>query len=348
MSNTSIRVPRPRVLSLKPENIPLPLRRSNTCMNWRSMFKQSRDAATPGKWTKVPTQPNGAYASSTNPATWSSFKECVAAYQAGLADGVGFVTSASDPYVLIDLDHCFDPTTGVIEPWAVPILKAALREGAYVELSPSGTGFHIIAKGPQGFKGLKNNGGEMYCSGRFFTLTGVLPFGETPRSLGRLDKTVALVSAHIGVAVSTKQTTTKGTKPTSRPITNAVAGKRPYTASMSDADILKMAFKKKNGDKLKRLMSGDLSDYGGDASRADLALASMLSFWFWLDADAIERVMIGSKLFRDKWETKRGKVTYLRYTIAAALKDKTDYFGKPRPVGFRTFGYTSDTVSAAA
>jgi putative DNA primase/helicase len=53
-------------------------------------------------------------------------------------------------------------------------VRAAQRERGYVELSPSATGFHLIARGPQGFAGRKANDAELYCQGRFFTITGWL------------------------------------------------------------------------------------------------------------------------------------------------------------------------------
>jgi primase-polymerase (primpol)-like protein len=58
--------------------------------------------------------------------------------------GVGFVFSSDDPYVGIDLDGCRNPQTGYIEPWALEIVR---RLNSYTEISRSGTGLHIIAKG---------------------------------------------------------------------------------------------------------------------------------------------------------------------------------------------------------
>lgn len=313
-------IPPPRVLKLKPENIPLAIRRSGQCVTWRMVLKRPKDPTKPSKWSKVPMQPDGSYASTMHPDSWWSFAECLKAYQAGLADGVGYVASIHDRTVLGDLDHCFDPTIGTIDPWAAPIIDAARREHAYIELSPSGTGFHIFGKGPQGFEGRKANGAEMYCDGRFFTLTGWVPFGLS-KTLGKLDATLKLISARIGA--SGKQ----GPRP--KNAAPVIIARRPYPDHFTDKQILKIAFKSKSGDKLKRLLNGDISDYGGDASRADMACASILGFWFWLDADAIARVMDSSSLAREKWDSMRGKIPYLEYTIRAALADKNEYYGKP-------------------
>jgi len=45
----------------------------------------------------------GGKASSTNPATWCSFDEAVAAHKAGECDGIGFVFTNS-PFVGVDVD----------------------------------------------------------------------------------------------------------------------------------------------------------------------------------------------------------------------------------------------------
>ena len=225
-----------------------------------------------------------------------------------------------DKLVLIDLDKACSPASGAIEPWAQPILEAAIKERAFVELTPSGTGFHIIGEGPQGFAGRKAHNVELYCSQRFFTMTGKLLSGPGQHVLGTLDHTIKVVAARLGIP-----------KPTDRPVPQhgaAAVGVRPYLDTWTDQDILEVAFTKHNGDKLRRLLGGDTRDYAGQ-SEADMACATMLGFWFWLDGDAVERVMRASALCRDKWDTRRSKLTYLRFTINRALDGREDYYGKP-------------------
>jgi putative DNA primase/helicase len=309
------------IVAIMPDKIPRVLRRLKQWVNWKYELQPQKNG--PWKWSKVPHQPNGECASHGDADTWSAFEDVVAACKTGKFDGIGFVASSRDPFVMIDLDKVRDPKTNDIKPWAAEIINAALKDKAYVESSPSGTGFHIIGEGPQGFLGRKANDVEMYSSERFFTITHGLRFDPKQRKLGKLDLTIKLVSTRIGIPKPVHTTT----KP---PATGPIVGVRPYIDSWTDADILKLAFKKKNGDKLKRLLSGDISDYGNDASAADMGAATILGFWFWLDADAVARVMEDSELYRPKWDSKRGKITYLQYTINAALRDKTDYFGKPR------------------
>ncbi len=302
----------PRCLPSTPENVPAELRKLKQWVCWR--YEWAGD-----KWTKVPKQADGWRAASTTDArTWATFKDALAGYNARRADGVGFVTCKRDPYVLIDLDHVLDPATGVVQPWAAEVVNAALGERAYVEFSPSVTGFHVIGRGKQGFTGAKANGAELYCWGRFFTITGALAGTGAGRAIGTLRETVALTRAHMGTqapATGKVQPVTHG------PV---VAAKCPYPKGTTDVQILTLAFRAKNGAHLKSLLDGDTSDYASD-SEADAAAASALAFWFWLDPVPIERVMRNSQLRREKWDRNK---SYLARTIQFVLNGKSDYFGK--------------------
>jgi len=85
--------------------------------------------------TKEPYAVSGRRASSTNPATWSTYSEARAS-EVGV--GVGFVLNG-DGIGVIDLDHCIDD--GAVAPWAQAIIDA--NAGTFMETSISGTGVHI-------------------------------------------------------------------------------------------------------------------------------------------------------------------------------------------------------------
>ena len=126
-----------------------------------------------GKTTKVPYIAGGVgRASSTDSRTWRAFEEAVQALKTGRYDGVGFVFSSGDPYVGIDLDDCRNPESGEISPWAEKILSS-VQEG-YVEVSPSGTGIHVIVEGKVRGGRTRRDKVEMYGQDRFFTVTGRL------------------------------------------------------------------------------------------------------------------------------------------------------------------------------
>jgi hypothetical protein len=130
---------------------------------------------------KVPYTVHLYKASVTNPQTWASFEQCVHALPAALeqweADapsvyrggGLGFVLAATDPCTGIDLDHCRNPETGEIAPWARQIVNVLQ---SYTEVSPSGTGLHIFVRGRLSDKGQKSGGIELYDQRRFLTVTG--------------------------------------------------------------------------------------------------------------------------------------------------------------------------------
>src|SRR5580658_7312929 len=95
------------------------------------------------KITKVPFHPTRCTPAKANdPTTWSTFDSCAAAVSAGRFDGVGFMFAGTD-YVGVDLDHVQDTESGMVT-WANEIIQ---RLNSYSEISQSGEGVHIIAKG---------------------------------------------------------------------------------------------------------------------------------------------------------------------------------------------------------
>lgn len=133
----------------------------------------------PGK-TKVPYQipdrkGNSYKADSTQPRTWTVFDSSIHYFEEadGFWDGIGFVFSKDDPYFGMDLDKCLTPE-GTVKPWAQPILERFAD--SYAEISPSGNGIKIWARGkmPGGGTAFPYGDGrlEVYDCDRFFTVTG--------------------------------------------------------------------------------------------------------------------------------------------------------------------------------
>jgi putative DNA primase/helicase len=158
------------------ENIPGQLTERPQWVCWRLEMRGDKP-------TKVPYTPGTERrASSTDLMTWRTFEDALAAYEAGEPpyDGIGFMFCSADPFVGIDLDDCRNPETGEIAAWAQKIISR-VQEG-YIEISPSGTGVHIIVEGSVrdgGRSRRKVRVGdevvgeiEMYSRERFFTITG--------------------------------------------------------------------------------------------------------------------------------------------------------------------------------
>src|SRR5215218_7236806 len=151
----------PEPLLVLAECIPDELKARPQWVNWKYAWDGK-------KWTKHPYNPRtGRKASSTDLLTWSPFKDVLEAYEAGGYHGVGIVLCSGDPYTGVDLDGCRNPETDELEDWAEKIVAAF---GGYAEVSPSGTGVHIIVRGKAPNK--KRGGIEAYSSERFFTVTG--------------------------------------------------------------------------------------------------------------------------------------------------------------------------------
>jgi primase-polymerase (primpol)-like protein len=146
------------------ENIPEQLTERPQWVCWR--LEERED-----EWTKVPYSAiSFERASSTDLLTWATFDEALTAYTVGGFDGIGFMFCSADPFCGIDLDDCRDPETGAVEEWARKLINS-VQEG-YVEVSPSGTGVHIILEGVVRGGAVKKRPIEMYSQTRFFTMTG--------------------------------------------------------------------------------------------------------------------------------------------------------------------------------
>ena len=151
---------------------PMTKRRGASTCSTRCRVAKSRvafpDAMTSvDRWirhrAKVPLTVRNYGASSTNPATWSTFDR---AKDSGVGDGLGFVLNG-DGIACIDLDHCI--TDGVLAPWAQSIVDQC--RGTYIEVSLSGTGLHIFGYANVG-TGRNLGGVEVYDRGRYIAVTG--------------------------------------------------------------------------------------------------------------------------------------------------------------------------------
>jgi len=270
------------------------------------------------KWSKEPVNARtGKLACSNKPATWSTFEVAVAAWKRshGRYAGVGIVLTKGDKYCGIDLDGCIDEN-GTIAPAAQAIIDLL---ASYTELSPSGRGVRIFVLASKlaearcrskAIAGVKEV--EVYECGRYLTMTGAHLAG-TPM-------TVEERQAELGQLLPMLW------PPTTRITAETLPTPKPQPIALSDDAIIEKAKSAANGAKFKRLLDGDTSDYGGDDSRADLALCGLLAFWFQGDASKIDVQFRLSGLMRPKWDELRGAQTYGQRTIATALEGRTEYY----------------------
>lgn len=132
---------------------------------------------------KRPITVRGSAASSTNPRTWATYGEVLAAKR---GDGIGFVLG--DGIGCVDLDHAL--VDGVPLPWAQEILDRC--PATFIEVSMSGEGLHIFGLLPpaagRGQRG--GDGVEFYSTGRYIAVTG-RRWGSSPARLADLSGLVA-------------------------------------------------------------------------------------------------------------------------------------------------------------
>src|SRR5262249_19789097 len=97
------------------------------------------------------------------------------------------------------------------------------------------------------------------------------------------------------------------------------------TDDADDAALIEKAKAAKNGEKFKKLWSGDWSGYPSQ-SEAELALAGLLAFWCAGDAARIDKLFRASGLMPPKWDERRGSTTYGGGTVATAVGGKTEFY----------------------
>ncbi|HUV51328.1 MAG TPA: phage/plasmid primase, P4 family [Anaerolineae bacterium] len=262
---------------------------------------------TEGKQTKVPyNAKTGSRAKSNDPETWTDIETAYGSYEKDIYDGIGFVLSKENPLVGIDLDHCVDPETGKIDPWAQKIVDGL---PTYWELSPSGTGLRAFVKGKLPPEGRKKGNIELYEAGRYLTVTGHKLNGNQIKSLPE-----ELNKLH---AETFKKVETKN---------------QPMRQSFNNQELLTKAFESKHGHKIRLLFNGDTSDYSSP-SEADQALCNYLAFWFDNNYAAIDQVFRSSGLMREKWNEKHhadGR-TYGQATIGKAISATNETYQSRAP-----------------
>ena len=296
--------------------LPEQLRERDQWVCWR---EESRD----GKPTKIPVTPgSGEFASSTDPTTWASVGTALEYADSREADGVGFVFTDDDPIVGVDLDDCRDPETGDVDDVAQDIIE---RLDSYTEISPSGTGFHVLIEGklPDG----RNRRGsiELYDTARFFTVTSD-HLEETPgRVARRQDALEAIHREYVQDTDTGAKSESENHGTTNEQIsTNTVV---EIDVDLEDEELLEKARNASNGSKFERLWNGNTVGYESQ-SEADMALCCLLAFWTGGDHTRVDRLFRQSGLLREKWDDVHygDGSTYGEKTIDRAIANTSEFY----------------------
>lgn len=269
-----------------------------------------------GEVKKYPCNPYGAISSHKDPANWMKLEDAVQRVKE-LGEGyyLGFSITAQSGKALIDIDHAYDGSS-----WSTLAQRIFSEfKGAYVEVSQSGTGLHIIGHVDELLEHRNKNKEfniELYTHDRFVLLTGTNAIGDWGYNITQPLKNLVEFAF---------QPKSEEKEDDLLPIESDI--------EIADEEIIRRA---RNAPNARKAFGGgaDFSDlYDGneevlirsyptksegklyDRSGADQALANYLAFQG-ANEDQIIRIMYTSALAREKWDQHK---TYLRVTATNAI-----------------------------
>ncbi len=185
----------------------------------------------------------------TDPLNLCSFEQAIVSSQ--YYDGIGFSLMPDDPFCFVDFDSTQDQAE-------IEFQKQVLTAfDSYSEISPSGSGLHIICKAtlPTGRR-YKNT--EIYTSGRYMAMTGNV---YENKSIAYRQTLASQLWDTLGTSVY-------------------VASDHNGHSDKNDLQIYNMAQYAENGEKFLKLWNGDIYTWHlGDHSRADFALVDIIAFY---------------------------------------------------------------------
>lgn len=279
--------------------IPQELRELRQWILWRFEWKDDEKHPGIGSWAKVPMQPNGYQASTTNSANWSSFETVITAFEQTKSkfDGIGFVFAEGGEYTGIDIDECVTRNEDefVLTPFAAKIVE---RLATYTEFSPSMSGVHCIGKCSTKLGTRKIWNGhelEVYNHGRYFTFTGI-SWHDDVQPIQGVEDDIKFILEKISQPQTEKQVQAMST--------------------LNVEQRIQMALK---NPKVNSLFYGNTLEFGGDESRADQSLCNLLARYSEGNRDILDAMFRASSLFRAKWDEMRGAQTYGNMTMDKAL-----------------------------
>ncbi len=269
------------------KNIPIEMRQARQWVCFKSIPKA-------GHWGKVMISPvTGQSARSNAPETWTDFESALSYMKKHKADGLAF--ALTEGIVFVDIDD-YRQKDGEVESLLIALCDEL--NSTYTETSVSGKGIHFLCKGslPKNARKRRDEYGlEMYDTKRFVCVTGNV-LGEK-KPLADLTGKIADVNVrYMG----------KPEVMTSMPRRDATD---------TDSALIDKILKSRQGEKFRKLYSGDWSGYASQSS-ADFALVRMLTIWT-QDESQIDGIFRSSGLYRPKWDNFGGY--YGKRTIRMAL-----------------------------
>ena len=245
--------------------------------NWVAV--KTWKSAEKDKLSKRPIDCNtGNYAESDNPETWTTFDKALEYVREHGGTTVAYALDGKDKVSCVDIDRCFDENGELSE-----TAKEALKQSGatYAERSVSGNGLHIFGKTDGMDLHTFSKGGdlEFYQKEQFIAMTGD---GAKTKDLVNFDT--------CGMKPYLESKCEKRIK------WKGVCKGENGLSSMSDKDVVEKASNAKNGDKFKRLYSGE--DLQNNHSNSDMSLMNLLAYWCNGNKEQMLRIFATSGLFR--------------------------------------------------
>ncbi|WHI60777.1 DUF927 domain-containing protein [Mammaliicoccus lentus] len=285
-----------KILKVNTENVPTEMAHLEQWLMWKAELNEKNE------YDKIPYQLIGLKASSVNPSSWSNFEKSVE--KLNEYDGVGFVLTKADDYIVLDLDdihidnETYEPLTDIAK---------EVMEKTWWEVSPSGTGIHAYFKGTIPDEVRRKNKSEhleLYSHSRFMTFTGVND-GITREISSDQSYIDSLVERYFKREVSTND-----------PIKYDIT-----PSNLDDNEVIQLMARSRNAERLSKLMSGGWQDLFESQSEADLSLLNALAFYTQKNASQMDRIFRSSDLLREKLDEKRNGTTYGQMSIEKAIAD---------------------------
>ncbi|MFD8018717.1 phage/plasmid primase, P4 family [Staphylococcus warneri] len=273
---------------------------------WRAEWDNKRQ-----QYNKVPYSYAGYRASSTNNDTWTIFDAIHNLYEKNdQYDGIGFMLSDDDNYIVLDIDNAIDETGQITSDLALD-----MTEITYCEKSPSGTGLHCFLKGELPSERKKKRSDldiELYDNARFMTVTG--------ESIGQSD-----ISNDQDILNNLVDRYFKQEKTLEAVATYA----SNHSESLSDEDVVNLMVKSKQKNKITDLLQGKYEPYFRSPSEGVQSLLHYLAFYTSKNKAQMERIFLNYNNLTDKWGSKRGNTTWGQLELDKAINNQNEVYVKP-------------------
>ncbi|RZH96178.1 DNA primase, partial [Staphylococcus aureus] len=273
---------------------------------WRAEWNEKQQ-----QYSKIPYSYAGYKASSTNSDTWTIFDAINSIYeQNDRYDGIGFVISEHDNYIVLDIDNAIDESSQITSNLALDMTKMT-----YCEKSPSGTGLHCFFKGELPKERKKKRSDldiELYDNARFMTMTG--------ESIGQRE-----ISDDQSLLNNLVERYFKQEELPETFIGNNITNK----SNLDDEDVINIMLKSKQKDKISNLLQGNYEPYFDSPSEAVQSLLHYLAFYTSKDKEQMERIFLNYNNLTDKWGSKRGNTTWGQLELDKAINNQSEVYVKP-------------------